>query len=149
MALEFLESKGWLHYGKTKPRKARISLYLCECGNTFIAREDNVANGNTTSCGCTRKKKHKYVSHPMYQSWAHLKQRCNNPSNKAYRRYGGRGITYQDSWEDFRGFLEDMGDTWFEGGTIDRIDNNKDYSKYNCQWLTRADNARKGGRNFG
>lgn len=28
--------------------------FRCECGNELVARADNVAGGNTTSCGCVR-----------------------------------------------------------------------------------------------
>ena len=43
----------------------------------------------------------------------------------------------------FLNFLEDMGPTWFPGATIDRIDNDGDYTLENCQWLTKSDNVRK------
>lgn len=71
-----------------------------------------------------------------YKSWNAMKQRCNNPKNPQYKDYGGRGITYVDKWESFKGFYEDMGKRP-EGTTLDRIDVDKNYCKENCRWATR------------
>lgn len=35
-----------------------------------------------------------------------MRQRCNNPKNKAYENYGGRGITICKEWDDFAVFRE-------------------------------------------
>jgi hypothetical protein len=74
---------------------------------------------------------------PTYRSWAGMKQRCNKPTQPAYHRYGGRGITYDPAWEKFPAFFADMGECP-EGLTLEREDNNLGYNKENCVWATRA-----------
>lgn len=67
-----------------------------------------------------------------------MKQRCLNPSNAAFKNYGGRGITICQEWlNDFSAFYHDMG-TCPPGLTLDRRDNDGPYSKQNCQWASRS-----------
>lgn len=73
-----------------------------------------------------------------YQCWADMKSRCLNPEHKVFSYYGGRGIAVCDKWLHFMGFYEDMGDKP-EGLTLDRINNDKGYSKENCKWSTRKE----------
>lgn len=70
-----------------------------------------------------------------YSSWQAMRYRCSNPNNRNYKRYGGRGITVCDRWNDFVNFLADMGERP-EGTSIDRINNDKGYYPDNCQWAT-------------
>lgn len=79
---------------------------------------------------------------PVYRAWAAMKQRCYNPRCAGYRHYGGRGITVCDRWlQSFANFYEDMGDVPASGYSLDRVDNDKGYSKENCRWATASEQS--------
>lgn len=80
---------------------------------------------------------------PEYQVWQNLKKRCNNITHKNYMYYGGRGISVCESWDtSFINFYNDMGKRPFPEAQIDRIDNDKGYSKDNCEWVSPLQNMR-------
>lgn len=82
-----------------------------------------------------------------YKIWAGMIQRCENPKNPAYQRYGGRGITICTEWRaSFELFLSEMGDRPSALHSIDRKDGKLGYCKSNCRWATgeqQADNQEK------
>lgn len=65
--------------------------------------------------------------------------RCHNPNQHHYARYGGRGIKVCDEWrKSFMAFYEHMGDPPQDGQrwTLDRIDVFKGYEPGNVRWAT-------------
>lgn len=76
---------------------------------------------------------------PEYSIWKQIKYRCLNPTNRSYHNYGGRGITICKEWLDFSTFYNDVGKRPSTKYSIDRIDNNKGYSKGNVKWSTKKE----------
>lgn len=124
-------------------------LCRCDCGAERIVSGRYLRRGVVRACGL---KGHRWRADrptPLttefkseYQSWRNMRERCNNPKNKKYPIYGGRGITVCERWAEFKNFMLDMGRKPEPKFTIEREDVNDNYEPKNCCWIARKDQGR-------
>jgi hypothetical protein len=134
--------------------KGRVSwLCTCQCGSFHETNTYALTGGHTQSCGCWKAEcnrlallRHGHASRanglsPTYRSWQGMVNRCTNAADKSYKDYGGRGIGVHPSWRLFDNFFRDMGEKP-PGKSLDRRDNEKNYSPNNCRWANKVQQAR-------
>ena len=127
----------------------------CECGTVREVLGIHLKGCKTLSCGCLkleysakRLTTHGKSKTAEYSTWTRMVDRCTNPNNPNWDRYGGRGIKISDEWRhDFELFLADMGMRPTSEHSIDRINNDGDYTKENCRWATKKEQSRNTSRN--
>jgi len=125
-------------------RKGSFALWVfrCDCGNEKQATTQLVMRGHTQSCGCLQleSKRANATTHGQsgsltYRRWCSMYNRCMNPKQGSYKRYGGAGIAICDRWRTFESFLKDMGECP-PGHTLDRKESAGNYEPGNCRWAT-------------
>lgn len=128
----------------------------CDCGTVKLVRLCALTSGHSQSCGClraatgkrairkarARNRTHGLSKHPLYHTWRAMRRRCESPSDKGWKYYGGRGITVCGAWRDPSAFV-----AWMEanlgprpiGASLDRIKADGNYEPGNVRWATSAE----------
>lgn len=128
----------------------------CDCGGAKAVSGTKLRSGKVRSCGClikdalsaaksTHRDTRKEVGATVeYVAWRSMKQRCYNPKNASYSRYGGRGIAVCDRWlESYEAFLAHVGRRPSPEHSIDRYpDNDGNYEPGNVRWATAEEQGR-------
>ncbi len=115
---------------------------VCSCGTVRDVDVKTLRFKHSRSCGCLkaeRRRTHGGSKTRLFRIWSGMRDRCRYKHEK---RYGGRGIKVCGEWQTFAAFrMWALANGYADGLTIDRRDNDGDYTPENCRWVTRGVNA--------
>ena len=109
----------------------------CDCGKIAFKKGSSLVGNRVKSCGCLTAK-HKKSKTKEYGVWARMITRCERSNLPDYR---GRGIRVCKRWLKFENFYADMGPRPSDAHSLDRINNNGNYTPSNCRWATISQQA--------
>jgi len=137
---------------RTTPYWMRYRMMECKCvcwniRNVRLSDLRKKWKWRTLSCWCHMRDNNKKLNTTHWQShsriysiWNWMNDRCYNPKIGHYHRYWWRWIKIE--WETFEEFYKDMIDWYADHLSIDREDNDWNYTKNNCRWVTKKEQCR-------
>lgn len=110
-----------------------------------FVKDKYTKDGHRPDCAnCKNNKEKKFrIKFPWKSVFSHVKQRCNNPKNPKYHRYGGRGIECRITEDELKKLWYRDKAYLMEKPSIDREDNDGDYVYGNCRFIELVDNIKK------
>lgn len=128
-----LSRQSGLAYHTLLARAHRRKVPMEKLGRQFLIRR-----GDVSLILRELRQTRKPYSKTLYSRWRAMLQRCYDPSHVGFGDYGGRGITVCREWRrSFLSFARDMGEPPPDQ-VLDRENNNGNYNKKNCRWVTRT-----------
>lgn len=141
-------------YSDTRHGHARWQC-RCRCGRFVVVYGLGLTSGKTKSCGCLRSKMraesnverriHGKAGTWLYRIWTGIKTRCFNERDKAFPKYGGRGIGMHAPWvtsfSEFQAYIEKLGPRPSRMHSLDRRENDEGYAPGNLRWATKREQA--------
>jgi len=138
--------------GRDKQNSANWKC-CCECGNNIVVSSHSLRSGNTKSCGCLQKDIIKEIGYSnqihgmshtkIWRRWRDMKRRCFDNKVKAFKNYGGRGITVCKEWLNFEVFYKwAMENGYRDDLTIERTDNSGNYDPENCTFIPKPQQSK-------
>ena len=132
-----------------------VACCQCDCGNITNVLPYALKSGSTRSCGCLQRDnrfiatlKHGHARgdgttvSTEYRTWQAMKSRCLDENDINYIRYGAVGVTVCQEWiNDFKAFLDHIGEKPSKNHSVDRINNKGHYEPGNVRWATRKEQA--------
>ena len=86
----------------------------------------------------------------LYVVWMNMHKRCKDTNHHCHYRYGGRGISICKEWSDVNTFREwAVNNGYAKGLTLDRTDNDGNYTPENCRFVTYTVNNNNQSRHKG
>ena len=120
----------------------RVMVRCSYCQATKTVNKYSVKK--VKSCGCLQRNDNLpagYKTQRWYSTWRGMRHRCNAPSCREYKYYGGRGVAVCERWNKPENFYVDMGDPP-DNTSLDRIDPEGNYEPGNCRWAAPAEQMR-------